>query len=99
MGLGLAIVRRAALLLGTTISVRSQPGPGSCFHLTQPIAESDQVPETTAFAQLDDPINGLKLLIVDDDPDVRAALVMPTSRWGVVAQIVGLSAPTGPRCA
>ena len=89
MGLGLAIVRRAALLLGTTISVRSIPGRGSFFHLTQPIAESIQTPEATTFAQLDDPINGLKLLIVEDDPDVRAALVILTSQWGVIAQIVG----------
>ena len=89
MGLGLAIVRRAAKLLGTTISVRSVPGRGSLFHLTQPIAQSDQTPENTTFAELQDPISGLALLIVEDDPDVRTALVTLTSQWGVFADIVG----------
>ncbi len=89
MGLGLAIVRRAAWLLGTTISVRSVPGRGSLFFLTQPIAQSDQTPENTTFAELDDPISGMSLLIVEDDPDVRTALATLTRQWGMIADVVG----------
>lgn len=88
MGLGLAIVRRAALLLDTSVSVRSQLGRGSRFSLSQPLAASHQTPETAAFSDLDDPIVGLKLLIVEDDPDVRAALELLTRQWGVMADVV-----------
>ncbi len=37
-GLGLAISRRLARLLGGTLTLRSEPGLGSCFTLTLPIA-------------------------------------------------------------
>ena len=102
MGLGLAIVRRAASLLETSISVRSQLGRGSRFSFSQPLAASHQTPEATTFAELD-PVVGLKLLIVEDDPDVRSALVLLTNQWGVVADVVAdtrqalhrLSGPTG----
>ena len=36
LGLGLAIARRAAILLGTRLSLRSRPGRGSCFSLDVP---------------------------------------------------------------
>ncbi|GAB1392155.1 hypothetical protein MASR1M60_03180 [Rhodocyclaceae bacterium] len=38
LGLGLAIVRRTADLLGHSLSVRSRVGRGSCFRLTVPLA-------------------------------------------------------------
>ena len=88
MGLGLAIVRRAAQLLEANVSVRSKLGRGSRFSLSQPLAESDHTPETATFAELTDPIVGLKILIVEDDPDVRAALELLTQQWGVVATVV-----------
>jgi signal transduction histidine kinase/ActR/RegA family two-component response regulator len=40
LGLGLALVKRAAGLLGAEVSVRSQPGQGSCFEMHLPMAAS-----------------------------------------------------------
>jgi signal transduction histidine kinase len=38
LGLGLSIVRRLAALLGHRITVRSQPGEGTCVTVEVPIA-------------------------------------------------------------
>jgi signal transduction histidine kinase len=37
MGLGLAIAQRSAQLLGSAITVRSQPGLGSVFSVALPV--------------------------------------------------------------
>ena len=78
MGLCLAIVRRAAQQLGTEVQVQSVPGHGTLLYLSQPPAQSDQTLEYITFAVLDGPISGLNLLIVENDPDVRTALITLT---------------------
>ena len=48
LGLGLAIVRRTADMLGHRLSVRSIPSRGSCFALVLPRAVADQAVERRA---------------------------------------------------
>jgi signal transduction histidine kinase len=48
LGLGLAIVRRTADMLGHRLSVRSIPSRGSCFALVLPRAGADQAAERRA---------------------------------------------------
>jgi CheY-like chemotaxis protein/anti-sigma regulatory factor (Ser/Thr protein kinase) len=75
-GLGLAIVRRLAKLLGHEIDVRSSPGKGSAFSVEVPVAP--QLPD--AAARLDTPIEASPapfrgmLLLIEDDSFVRAAM-------------------------
>lgn len=96
LGLGLSIVRRSSALLGAGVSLASRPGLGSRFSLVQPVA----APPTIADAR-EAGISGaatdvqplqrdpaLPLLLIDDDPSVRAALGGLLARWGVAARAV-----------
>ena len=87
MGLGLTICRRASALLDAEITVRSQLGRGSAFAIVQPAtaAPAQIAPEP---APANDPLAGLPLLFVDDDADVREALVRLVRQWGVEVDAV-----------
>ena len=41
LGLGLSIVKRLSTLIGAPLSLRSQPGRGSCFELWVPMAPAN----------------------------------------------------------
>ena len=90
LGLGLSIARRAAALLGTTITVRSRAGRGSCFALAQPAGAKPgriaAAPVEAARALPRD--RSLPVLVVEDDADVRAALGQLLTRWGVAHDAV-----------
>ena len=70
LGLGLAIVRRTAVLLSIDLALSDEPGGGTTFELRIPTASG--APETTAPRVLD-PSLALSVLIVDDESDVVAS--------------------------
>ena len=75
LGLGLAIVRRQAALLGTAVRLSSVAGVGSTFEFDLPAAEpSHRVDEHTVPGMRAIATPGLRLLVVDDEPEVRTAL-------------------------
>lgn len=94
LGLGLAIARRSARLIGSDIALASRPGIGSRFSIQQPLAAPVRADSAPAAADrravpaiVRDP--DLPVLVVDDDADVRAALGALLGRWGVDTTIVG----------
>lgn len=83
LGLGLPIARRLAQLMEHPLSVRSDPGQGSCFSVDVPYLA---VPATTALQSGDvrvvAPGSGMCVLVLDDDADARESLSGLLQTWG-----------------
>jgi len=91
MGLGLAIVRRLAKLLGHGVVVTSRPGAGSSFRIDAPRA-GDAVHafggRTADIARVGRAsLEGTLVAVVDDDPAAIDAMTELFSLWG--AEVVG----------
>lgn len=95
LGLGLALVKRCATLLGTSVQLRSTPGRGSCFGLLLPRLERRARPRIVAPTPAAAPLSSRRLLVVDDDAAVREALVARLEAWG--AQVTSFDGLQGVR--
>lgn len=97
-GLGLAISDRLARLLGGRIAVQSTPGQGSRFEVALPlaVAESPPRPAVEPPPPSEHPLDGVGVLLVEDDPAIREAIAaMLVSLGGQVdAAAHGLEALT-----
>ena len=82
LGLGLAIAQRLAAILGSQIEIASVEGRGSRFAFALPCA---QPAEAARIAAAPDLIQGLRLLLVDDDAMVREGASLLLRQWGVNA--------------
>jgi signal transduction histidine kinase/CheY-like chemotaxis protein len=83
LGLGLAIVRKTAELLGYELSARSALGVGSVFGIQLPIASQDQFRQMLplpACAQ-DSLLAGAFIVVVDDDQEGRFATEAIFKSW------------------
>lgn len=87
LGLGLAIVRRLSVLLHAPIEVQSRAGRGSVFAVTVDKVEQD-VPHAEIVAATPDappagvPLDGMRILVVDDDSMVLSGLLLTLESWG-----------------
>lgn len=82
LGLGLAIVRRLAALLGHALKLNSAPGRGSVFAIEMQSAAPEHEPELSAHARAPGDLKGLHVALVDDDPLARAGMESLLRSWG-----------------
>ncbi len=85
MGLGLAIVERAAALLGHPLGLRSAPGRGTTFTLGLRLAPAAApgLDKVAPDAGPRDPEAGeIVVLLVENDPGLRQAMVQLLETWG-----------------
>jgi CheY-like chemotaxis protein len=82
-GLGLAVVHGVITSLGGTLKLRSVPGSGTTVSVTLPraAATTDGAPETPPVAA-GAAGTSLRVLLVDDDPQVRHAIARLLERAG-----------------
>jgi len=88
LGLGLAIVERIGKVLGHAIDMQSVPGRGSMFSVELPQADArpaaDAVTISTPTAGR---IAGLRVLCVDNEPDVLNGMQALLEGWGCIAMV------------
>ena len=84
LGLGLAISERIAGLLGARVQLRSVPGNGSMFAIEVP-----RVAEAGPQRAVRQGLEGLRVLLVDNEPQALAALRAVLVGWGCVVRAVG----------
>ncbi|MGO8738561.1 ATP-binding response regulator [Rhodoblastus sp.] len=83
-GLGLAIVRRFAQVLGHPVSLASRVGRGSTFSVLIPLSEEAAPPPAPApqLANYPNRIAGAKILVIENEPEVSEAMLLLLERWG-----------------
>src|ERR1041385_2106722 len=87
LGLGLAIVRHLVELHGGTVSAKSGgANKGATFTATFPLLADRSEPITVAHAPEistpDNSLNGLRVLLVDDEPEARQIITTVITRTG-----------------
>ena len=105
LGLGLAIVKRLAELMGVPLEVRSQPGRGTVFCLSLPVGKlpRGQAVVPSGKAAFSVTLDGRHIVVVEDEPAVRAGLEVLLAGWGAtvtsfdsVAAVTQWAAECGP---
>ena len=81
-GLGLAVSKRLAELMGGTMWVESVEGEGATFHFTI-AAEPADVPSRRAAAGIPSELTGKSILVVDDNAINRRILDLQSEAWGL----------------
>ena len=93
LGLGLSLVRQLVELHGGRVKATSEVGVGSRFFVSFPgrteltLDESELDPKTTVDADL----TGVRVLLVEDQPDARDILSASLQQWGVLVTDVASS--------
>ena len=95
LGLGLSIVERLGRVLDHAVGLRSRPGQGSVFFVTAPLARAASQVRAEREARdpvaAGEPLDGLKVLAIDNEPRALEGLSGLLRRWGcLIATAHGL---------
>ena len=84
VGLGLTIVQRLCELSGARVSVRSQPGQGTCFLVGFPaVTATPEANESNALAPNDVSLRGVRVCLVDDEMVILKSMGHLLNAWGM----------------
>jgi len=86
-GLGLAISRDLVTLMGGDIGVESKPGAGSTFWFNVPLSRGKDERPAPAVEPTAVPLNGVRVLVVEDNAVNRKVAVGMLSQLGYAADI------------
>lgn len=84
LGLGLSIVERASRVLGHPVTLRSEPGRGTVFAVTVPLAApvAAETPTPLAPSLSVGTLKGLCVLAIDNEPTIIAGMRQLLGGWG-----------------
>src|SRR6266545_3483699 len=92
LGLGLAIVRRLAQLLGLDVKLETESGRGSTFSVTIPRAPEGQTAPRAPHAPVAEKsstLDGAQVLVIDDEPEVRTGMQTLLEHLGCRVAVCG----------
>jgi PAS domain S-box-containing protein len=86
-GLGLSISRQLVAMMGGELGMSSDPGDGSRFWFTVPLGKAPRQPSTRDGLGL-----GVRVLLVDVEPENRQFEMQRMAAWGVNVDLVASAA-------
>ncbi|MDE1159764.1 MAG: PAS domain-containing hybrid sensor histidine kinase/response regulator [Neorhizobium sp.] len=97
LGLGLSIVDRIGRVLEHPVKLASTPGRGTMFRVEMPMDRTAAISGSTAplpeRSRRAKPLNGLRVLCIDNEPHILEGMALLISGWGcTVGQAASLAA-------
>ncbi|QND15663.1 hybrid sensor histidine kinase/response regulator [Rhizobium leguminosarum bv. trifolii] len=106
LGLGLSIVDRIARVLNHPVELQSTHGKGTEFRIAMPLDVSRPAAAAAAITPTDrpgQPLSGLKILCIDNEPKILEGMRLLISGWGCevesldcLADVTALDGQEGP---
>lgn len=82
LGLGLAIAKRCADMLGHPVDLRSRPGHGTMFAITVPFGRPEQKADADTEIMVESTLGGITTLCIDNDIHILEGMEQLLGAWG-----------------